>query len=239
MNLTLSEIFTHGGGTMWVVVAFSVIALAIAVERAIVQWRVLARARDLTSTVVAQLGRGDLAAARKTCDGSSSPIADVFLIGFQRVDGKARHLGPAVHRERLRVTSALRTRQWMLATIGATVPFIGLYGTVVGIMDAMGRFDSNATVTMGMVAGPLSLALVVTAAAILVAVEGVILYNYFNQRVAAIGAEFKLLTDEFLEELIEAAATPTAIAPADKPAKASKAKADKADGATQGDDGDR
>lgn len=234
MNLTLSEIFSHGGGTMWVVVAFSVLALAIAVERAIVQWRVLLRARDLTGVVVTALGRGDLAAARKACDGSSSPLADVFLIGFQRVSGKPRYLGPAVHRERVRVTTALRARQWMLATMGATVPFIGLYGTVVGIMDAMGRFDSNATVTMGMVAGPLSLALIVTAAAILVAVEAVILYNFFNQRVTAIGAEFKLLTDEFLEELVEASAAAPAAASegAAKPAKTTKA-------AAQGDDGDR
>ena len=71
-------------------------------------------------------------------------------------------------------------------------------------MSAMGRFDANATVTMGMVSGPISQALVVTAAGIVVAVESVILYNYFNQRAGRIASELKLLTDEYLEQLDEA-----------------------------------
>ena len=54
-----------------------------------------------------------------------------------------------------------------------------------------------------MVSGPISEALIVTAAGILVAVEAVILFNYFNQRASRIATEMKLLTDEFLELLLE------------------------------------
>ncbi len=54
-----------------------------------------------------------------------------------------------------------------------------------------------------MVSKPISEALIVTAAGILVAVESVILYNYFTQRAARISTELKLLTDEFLEQLGE------------------------------------
>jgi biopolymer transport protein ExbB len=57
---------------------------------------------------------------------------------------------------------------------------------------------------MGMVSKPISEALVVTAAGILVAVEAVVLFNYFNQRAARIGGELKLLTEEFLELLGDA-----------------------------------
>ena len=64
---------------------------------------------------------------------------------------------------------------------------------------AMGSFKKDETVTMGMVSKPISEALVVTAAGILVAVKAVILFNYFNQRAARIGGELKLLTEEFLE----------------------------------------
>ena len=70
-------------------------------------------------------------------------------------------------------------------------------------MSAMGSFKKDEVVTMGMVSKPISEALVVTAAGILVAVEAVILFNFFNQRASRIATEMKLLTDEFLELLGE------------------------------------
>jgi biopolymer transport protein ExbB len=91
----------------------------------------------------------------------------------------------------------------MLGTIGATAPFVGLFGTVVGIMSAMGGFKAEEEVKFTMISGPISQALVVTAAGILVAVEAVILFNFFSQRAGRIAIEMKLLTDEFLELLLD------------------------------------
>jgi biopolymer transport protein ExbB len=75
-------------------------------------------------------------------------------------------------------------------------------------MSAMGGFKGDEEVRFSMVSGPISEALVVTAAGILVAVEAVILFNYFSQRAARIVGEMKLLTDEFLELLLENADDP-------------------------------
>ena len=122
-----------------------------------------------------------------------------------------------------------------MGTIGATAPFVGLFGTVVGIMSAMSGFTGE-DVKFADVAGPISEALVVTAAGILVAVEAVILFNYFSQRAARINTEMKLLADEFLENLAEHEADAVATRPR-------KSKADKADKAVKtdakDDDGDR
>ncbi|MBE7451763.1 MAG: MotA/TolQ/ExbB proton channel family protein [Kofleriaceae bacterium] len=195
---------SHGGYAMWVVAVFSVIALAVAIERAIAQWQFTTRARALAETVVRCLQRGAVQEGRSACERSPSPLADVFLVGYERLGrGKAEHLASAVHRERQRVAGELRNRLWMLGTIGATSPFVGLFGTVVGIMDAMSRFKGDDVVKFAMVSKPISEALIVTAAGILVAVEAVILYNFFNQRAARIATELKLLTDEFLEQLDE------------------------------------
>ncbi len=200
----LSEIMNHGYGSMWVVVIFSVIALAVATERLIAQWKFIERARALSETVLKSVARGAYDEARSSCERSPSPMADVYLVGFGRHKrAKPEHVATAVQRERIRVATALRTRMWMLGTIGATAPFVGLFGTVVGIMDAMGGFKGDETVKFSMVSGPISQALIVTAAGILVAVESVILFNYFSQRAGRIGAEMKLLTDEFLEQLLE------------------------------------
>jgi biopolymer transport protein ExbB/TolQ len=201
---SILDLMSHGGGAMWVVVAFSVVALAVGIERAFAQWKFVTRARALGETVTRCLGRGALDEARSACERSPSPIADVFLVGYERL-GRARpeHVVTAVHRERLRVNQDLRTRLWMLGTVGATSPFVGLFGTVVGIILAMGELNPNETVKLGEIAGPISAALVVTAAGILVAVEAVILFNYFSQRANRIATELKLLTDEFLELLLD------------------------------------
>jgi len=204
MESSIWDLMSHGGGAMWVVLAFSVIALAVGIERAIAQWKFVTRARSLGDTVTRCLGRGAVEEARSACERSPSPIADVFLVGYERLGrAKPEHVATAVHRERLRVNQDLRTRLWMLGTVGATSPFIGLFGTVVGIILAMGELNPNETVKLGEVSGPISSALVVTAAGILVAVEAVILFNFFSQRANRIATELKLLTDEFLELLLD------------------------------------
>jgi biopolymer transport protein ExbB len=204
MDQSIWELLNHGGGAMWVIVAFSVIAVAVAIERAIAQWKFVSRARSLGETVTRCLARGAIEEARSACERSPSPVADIFLVGYERLGrAKPEHVATAVHRERLRVNQDLRTRLWMLGTIGATSPFVGLFGTVVGIMTAMGGFKADEEVKFAMVSGPISEALIVTAAGILVAVEAVILFNYFSQRANRVATEMKLLTDEFLELLLD------------------------------------
>jgi biopolymer transport protein ExbB len=199
------DFLSLGFGAMGIVMAFSVAALAVAIERAIAQWRFVARARSLGDTVSRCLGRGAVAEGRSACERSPSPIADVFLVGYERLGrAKPEHVVTAVHRERMRVNQDLRVRLWVLGTVGATAPFVGLFGTVVGIMNAMGRFKGDEDVKFAMVSGPISEALVVTAVGIGVAVGAVILFNFFSQRASRIATEMKLLTDEFLELLLDA-----------------------------------
>jgi biopolymer transport protein ExbB/TolQ len=205
MDLSIYELMSHGGGAMWVVMAFSVIALAVGIERAIAQWKFVTRARALGDTVTRCLARGAVEESRSACERSPSPIADVFLVGYERMGrAKPEHVVTAVHRERQRVNQALRTRLWMLGTIGATAPFVGLFGTVIGIITGLGGFQKGQQVSFSDVAGPVSQALIVTAAGILVAVEAVVLFNFFSQRASRVATEMKLLTDEFLELLLDA-----------------------------------
>ena len=205
MDQSIWDLMSHGGGAMWVVVAFSVIALAVAIERAIAQWKFVTRARALGETVTRCLSRGALEEGRSACERSPSPIADVFLVGYERL-GRAqararRHRGPP--RAPARQPGPRARGCGCSAPIGATAPFVGLFGTVVGIMTAMGGFKGDEEVKFSMVSGPISEALIVTAAGILVAVEAVILFNFFSQRANRIATEMKLLTDEFLELLLE------------------------------------
>ena len=201
----LTDLLGQGYGAMGIVMAFSMAALAVAIERAIAQWKFVTRARSLGETVTRCLARGAFDEGRSACERSPSPIADVFLVGYERLHrAKPEHVATAVHRERLRVNQDLRARLWVLGTVGATAPFVGLFGTVVGIMNAMGKFRGDEEVKFTTVSGPISEALIVTAVGIGVAVGAVILFNFFSQRANRIATEMKLLTDEFLELLLDA-----------------------------------
>jgi biopolymer transport protein ExbB/TolQ len=202
MGYSLWDILNMAGYAMWAILVLSVLAVAIAIERLVVQWRFMDRARTLHDTVTRCLSRGALDEARSACERAQTPLADVYLVGYERLGrSKREHLESAVNRERVRVMIDLKRRMWMLGTIGAIGVFVGLFGTVIGIINAFQTIHDSGRSDFFLVAEPIAEALYATGAGILVAVEAVVLYNFFNQRLQRIALELKLLTDEFLEHL--------------------------------------
>jgi biopolymer transport protein ExbB len=196
---------------MWIIVACSVIALAVAIERAIALWGFTARARTLADAVSRALFRGDLEDARAQCDRSGSPAADVFLAALVPAARGGRPGRPApervdaaVERERQQVNLKLRRNLWILGTVGATAPFVGLFGTVVGIMHAFRQMAVTGQGGFAVVAAGISEALVTTAGGIAVAIEAVVIYNFLNVHVAKLALELKLLVEEYVELVREA-----------------------------------
>jgi biopolymer transport protein ExbB len=218
-TLSFVEILKAGSASMWIIVACSVIALAVAVERGIALWGFASRARTLADAVTRALYRGDLDDARAQCERSGSPAAEVFLAAIVAAAPRAgargaptpERLAAAVERERLQANLKLRRNVWILGTVGATAPFIGLFGTVVGIMHAFRQMALSGQGGFAVVAAGISEALVATAGGIAVAIEAVVIYNFLNVHVGKLALQLKLLTEEFLElvrEALPAAATP-------------------------------
>jgi biopolymer transport protein ExbB len=221
--MSLTELLHYlrlGGVTMALLLLASVVALGIAVERLIALWGVSEHSRTLGETVHKHLLRGDVAAARTAAERSNAVVADIFLAGFdrlERVRTSGGGLESAVERERAQVGLRLRRNLWVLATIGSLSPFVGLFGTVAGIMRSFkdlgldveaGGTGGTATVMTG-----ISEALIATAVGILVAVMAMIFYNYFQARLARVLVELRLLGDEFVELLKERPAPPAPAAP--------------------------
>ena len=193
-----------GGISLGAMLLCSIIAVAVAIERAIHLWCFQDRARDLSDTVKRCLYRGALAEARTACGRSRSPLAEVLLVGFERLRRSSKEaLGAAVDRERQRVSLALRGPLWMLGTIGATTPFLGLFGTVVGIMGAFRRIGENKQAGIEVVGPYISEALIATAVGIAVAVVALMLFNFFQARLGRLNIELRLLVEEFVEILTE------------------------------------
>ncbi|HET7792685.1 MAG TPA: MotA/TolQ/ExbB proton channel family protein [Rhizobacter sp.] len=120
-----------------------------------------------------------------------------------------RRLRDALHR----VLTQLQFGQVVLASIGSTAPFIGLFGTVWGIYHALLSISAAGTITIDRVSGPVGEALVMTAAGLAVAIPAVLAYNVFNKRVAACEAELEGFAHDLREMLVDDSTRPLAATP--------------------------
>ena len=213
--------------SLWVIIACSVIAVAAAVERTIALWGFGDKARSLADAVGRALFRGDLDDGRAQCERSTSMAAEVFLAalvaltpkggslaGRPAAEPNADRIMAAVERERQRVTLRMRRGLWILGTVGATAPFVGLFGTVVGIMNAFHDMAHTGQGGFAVVSAGISEALITTAAGIAVAVLAVVLFNVLNTHVQQLTLQLRLLTEEYLELVKELLPTLRAGAPA-------------------------
>jgi len=213
--------------SLWVIIACSVIAVAVTIERAIALWAFGDKARSLADAVGRALFRGDLEDGRAQCERSTSMAAEVFLAALVALTPKggtlsgrpvsepnADRLAAAVDRERQRVNLRLRRGLWILGTVGATAPFVGLFGTVVGIMNAFHDMAQTGQGGFAVVSAGISEALITTAAGIAVAVLAVVLFNALNTHVQKLTLQLRLLTEEYLELVTELLPTLRAGAPA-------------------------
>lgn len=182
-----------GLGTMWVLVlmgVLSIISLAIMLERAWLYWSI----RDDIEMLMRDLGRllrgGDLEGARKRLEASRSAEAAVVVAGLVEsdlgVDAAEEAMAGASALQRLKLEKRLN----YLGTLGNNAPFIGLLGTVIGIVgafDELGKTTSIGPAGSGNAAqlaptavmGNISEALVATALGLIVAIPAVAAFNYF------------------------------------------------------------
>jgi biopolymer transport protein ExbB len=97
----------------------------------------------------------------------------------------------------------LKKFMWVLGTIGNAAPFIGLFGTVVGIIKSFRTIEATGKSGFSVVAGDLSEALVATAAGILVAVVAVMFYNFFQNKIKDTSVEFRNHVEDISDLLIK------------------------------------
>ena len=98
------------------------------------------------------------------------------------------------------MNAAMKKRLWILGTIGAVAPFIGLFGTVIGVIDAMTVIaNTQGQGGIDMLSGSIGEALWATAAGIAVAVEAVVVFNFLKERQRDFALEFRLIIDEFIQ----------------------------------------
>jgi biopolymer transport protein TolQ len=148
-----------------------------------------------------------------------SPLAAMFRAGYielskvkkgqqgsetgamhEKMDGM-ENIERALARAKVSETTKLENLLPFLATVGSAAPFVGLFGTVWGIMTAFAKISEEGKADLATVAGPIGEALIATAIALAAAIPAVVAYNYFNRRVKVLGSEMTTFGSDYLNIL--------------------------------------
>ena len=138
-----------------------------------------------------------------------SPIASVYRSGYvelARVMGAAsasdagdiENVERALRRTATTEMTGLESMLPFLATTGSTAPFIGLFGTVWGIMDAFLNISAHASASLDVVAPGIAEALIATAIGLVAAIPAVMAYNYFIRRIQVLESELTTFSNDYL-----------------------------------------
>jgi biopolymer transport protein ExbB len=193
-QLDIWKLINQGALATYPLLALSVIGLAVILERAWALRNIVGTTADLALAVGRSLASFDLAGALKTCRGAAPcPAQRIFTRLLEAGSGRsADELKRVAEDGQYEEVQRLSASLWVLGTIGSSAPFIGLFGTVVGIIKA---FQSMAVTGAGgftVVAAGISEALIATALGLGVAIIALMFYNYFQSRMERIEATLRI-----------------------------------------------
>jgi biopolymer transport protein ExbB/biopolymer transport protein TolQ len=189
-------------------------SIGIMIDRAIAYSGARGQSRQFAPAVAGALREGKLDEAIKIADRyGKSHLAKVVVAGLQEF--RAHQMSKEISGEEIEaskraleraegiVHAELKKGVSSLATIGSTAPFVGLFGTVVGIINAFKGISSEKSTGLGAVAGGISEALVTTAFGLLVAIPAVWAYNYFTGRIDAFDVEMGNSSSELIDYFLK------------------------------------
>ena len=207
-----------------VLAIMSVWSLAVAVERIVTYNRSVTSSRKFAAELATLLPAGkfqeavDLAHSKEYLKGYLPRVLGLALEEYRqgleslKNQGGEREIGSfdivaavnrAIDRSTLRTITDMRRGLGSLATIGSTAPFVGLLGTVAGIITAFQAMAATGSGGLGSVSAGISEALVTTAFGLLVAIPAVMFFNYFTNRVEEIQVDVNDSTTELVDFMMK------------------------------------
>jgi biopolymer transport protein ExbB/biopolymer transport protein TolQ len=201
-------------GVVVVLFAMSVLSIGVMVDRWLVYSAARRQSREFAPAVAGALKDGRLDEAFKIAErNKKSHLAKVVTAGlseFQAHQVSADIPGEEIEASRRALDRAeaiehaeLKRGLGSLATIGATAPFVGLFGTVLGIIHAFTGIAAEKAAGLAAVSGGISEALVTTAIGLFVAIPAVWAYNYFTGKVEAFDIEMDNSSSELIDYFLK------------------------------------
>lgn len=143
-------------------------------------------------------GYVELSKVKRSRDASQQQYGMEATVSMHDRAGDSDNVERALARARLSENTKLENLLPFLATTGSAAPFIGLFGTVWGIMEAFLSIAAQGSAELGEVSQPIAEALVTTALALASAVPAVVAYNYFQRRLKVLNAEMSNFSNDFM-----------------------------------------
>ncbi|MEW6482224.1 MAG: MotA/TolQ/ExbB proton channel family protein [bacterium] len=183
-DLSLFELIKRGGIAMWPLFLCSFILLWIAIEKWISVCfktrRLNQEAEEFIFRIEEVVLKGGIMEAITICEVTGGPLGRIFKAGLLKHDRSKEEFLDTIRTAEDYELKSFRKNIWVLATIGSIAPFIGLFGTVIGIMRAFSSIATSGSSGINVVAAGISEALVATAGGLVVAVIGIVFYNFFQ-----------------------------------------------------------
>jgi biopolymer transport protein ExbB len=168
---------------LWLLVFLSILSVTVMVERGIAMSGRWVGFDSMGDKLQGALASGDLKAARELLGEPKSPEVRVALIGLDQLAHGTTPAVEAMASARSRERLALEKRLGILGTLGNNAPFIGLFGTVLGIIKAFADLSRNQGGGAAVVMAGIAEALVATAVGLMVALPAVVAFNIFQGRI--------------------------------------------------------
>lgn len=203
---SLWAMIRSGGPVMYPLLLCSLVSWAVILERL---WNYRKLGNELKSFHLEALNallRNDRDALRRLCDRNIDlPTSRILVTALERLSSNDPRIRSkwmeAVERRRQLLNQDLRRYLWILGTIGSAAPFIGLFGTVVGVLQSFQQMAVKGAGGFTVVAAGISEALIATAVGIVVAVIAVMAFNAFQTRWNTLVLTIRIHTEEFAEIL--------------------------------------
>ncbi len=193
------ELMQKGGPVMWVIMACSVIATLVFIEKVLHFHRVQIRVGDLVRGLINVLKRDNIVEAVSLCDDTPGPAAHVLRAAILSYEQGEADLEKSVADAEMSEIPQLEARLGILATIAYIAPLLGLLGTVLGMIGVFSKISAKgAFVNATDLAADIGMALYTTAAGLCVAIPCYVAYNYLVSRVEAIVLDMEKASAEIV-----------------------------------------
>jgi biopolymer transport protein ExbB len=198
---TLLNMFSDGGGFMYPLVLCSLFALGVIFAKWYTLWAARRGSRSTLSQVSEMIKEGRTGDAIRLCEETPGPVAAILLAGLRRsLDASytSTDIEKAIKTTGTIELGFLERGLPVLATIANVAPLLGFLGTVAGMIAAFGAIEVAGQVEASLVAGGIKIALITTAAGLIIAVPVNISYNYFVTRIDKLIVEMEEGSDRVL-----------------------------------------
>ena len=191
----------QGGWDMWLLLAISVIGLAVCIERLIFFATQHGDTKGLLRQIGQKISTDDLDGAVKVCQSQKGMLPRILEFGLRRGEKNRADITDALSIALMEHLNALERNLAIIGTIAVIAPFVGLFGTVLGIIKAFQDIALKGNSTPAVVAAGVSEALITTATGLIIAVIAVVFFNYFKSRIKAYNQEMIVAANQLAEML--------------------------------------